>query len=1529
MTAHKEDAGTSRRSSLASTGGQPTLFDAEEYESQSRIRNSKLFDSTTVKSFAMYFGDDIRPLVATNSTWQPVDVLILKFSSLRDLHLRMNTDRDPAAANGEDQASDAEPKTPRADRRKSIASFKSLKFARNRSFGSVKSLKGMLDEWRGKSSNSAASEFSVPASVHEAFEQTVVARTQHILAAVDLRELQQEYTTSRSAGSSFVRYVVQHIMEGLTTMPSPISGFLLMGIKELSRTIPRFDSKLKRIINYLNGEAAKEYAKALIFFDFVIAWDTFRDHVNGFVLSNMYFDREGKRKILFGPRRTKIAALVKQLSVEISLRTDFMVLQSHAIPPAQISAAILRAYITWASVNGFIAWTTPDPTYQVLNDIKTMDRIVIPDDGIFEIAMQPEVIACKEMVYTRIGELTAAKYQPVISSRAWARVKGIPTLAYDLREAWEVAESKETWIGYLTELGGRPTKPLPPSTDIIQTDDSDFQIPRWEEAVHQPIPCVNNFGVDTYGTPRRREVYETLSLSMLELLDKKLLASAKFNVDLVKSNDTHPPLILPDYANLLKTLEGIVHEPTPATQWLLSCTAKAETVTGIWELLEGLKHGRYHVWLPVNVAFILSNESLPYTPVSGIASKRGEDLHFFVAQSVPSYAEVVVHLYFKYAYEWSTSRCIVAEGLIRAQESGSSERVIPISRRLCFQVEDSCPSELLSIIRDSDRVLKDVHDNRALKGRERAYLSEVNKYLFQLAEFYLMEESEYVSRQRQALKAYYIPKNLFEKRMLAYINQCTLNFGGDQSLAAAARWVHEELALRPVTEKTTSDDATDSYMLCYVFRAMWKAIQRVAFEDLLIQLQDTNPFFLPESDQVAVSLEMVTSNPNLLAVFGIKSMIMAQEMHPLLRRIAIADMEKRPFVASHPLDAAKDVGGDVENPDAVELAEKNSVEEEDAPGVLITTRSVANSFIYVYFIFLDIALGLTLNSGIFSTFRMQVQVQETISLTLLIMFPIIGGMMNSVGRTVSYYFYQMSMPCMVAAFNRRLVASVIVFIAFGLLCGGITAYRTHDWILAALSWAYAVIFGIFMVLFAGLILLRNPDDYFFRGLGPQAICQACIFLIPNAFICRFVLDDDTNQYVLMSMYIGAMLVATSFMAYSYSTLATAYLEWPNTVTLPSKDEIVETYVRQHPRPVRVETESADAFGRRTRHWERSAAEWFGSQAENTLRKFQINPDPVFRKRLKNWYWEFQLMTWYIKRSGMKEPKVFSSEWDSTAKQAVEELRKKYTVEKLNRGGILFDNEISAIIFGFLYFLMIFSDRWSVLIATGRPLFLLVSTGAQKDYVQGVIGGTVFLLTASGLLELALSSIFAGHKDMKTVPLGSTKGPMEILLGQRRALQSIYATEARRFVMGMFGIWAVISGIMAAVAFSMQRHDLFWNYLLSSAGFVGLLLGLFNKLFVISMEATLSAFLAIGLILGTLISAFMVRHFDRTDYSTFALIISGWLFAIGCIASQALERMQNFYYGLHICECHLSSDWRLRQATHNTLSSAFTHNFRSA
>ncbi|KAJ3039974.1 hypothetical protein HK097_002687, partial [Rhizophlyctis rosea] len=854
------------------------------------------------------------------------------------------------------------------------------------------------------------------------------------------------------------------------------------------------------------------------------------------------------------------------------------------------------------------------------------------------------------------------------------------------------------------------------------------------------------------------------------------------------------------------------------------------------------------------------------------------------------------------------------------------------------QVNESVPSTLLEIIRDEPKKRARIWTEEGLTPETAAYLISIGEYLMALSNWKLIHYEEYQDHQKLLAQSGYAPANPFESHMNTLIGTSTLSAQSSTRLLTLSRGIASELKKRGalVPSSPMLGGPQETYALCYLFSVFWKSCRWCAFGELEGSLLGKNPGFLPEGDQVAVCVEMTTTQSNLTTLFDLTSLQMSAGLH---KRVRERFRRERKMVAKREEDRKGTGDG---NGEVGEGWDEEEGEVEDSSTVAFK-KSIVNAYIFVYPILLDIVLIMAMGSGIFSGSAGFV-VQEACSLVFLVMFPIIGAVINSVGRSVTYYFYQKSIPLMIGAFYRRFAAATIIFVSSGVVLGAVTYWMFDDDIYAVFAFLYAVSFGMFMLFFSALLILRNPDEYFYKSAGPVAVMKAIAILVFNALMCKFfVFDQSPHNNVIWGLHIAALVVSSSYMAWRFTGITAEYLQWPKRVVVTPKSEILALYEKHVPRPTYLEAGDADKevdsekLDRMVRRWERSATEWFSGRMREALRDITKDSEPIVRARVGQWFWENMLMKWYLERSGIPEPKKFSSEWDGVLKQAVAEMKKKFQVEKANRGDILFKNEIPAITFGFLYFVMIFADRWSILFVTGRAVSFFPTDKIGSQYMYGGLTGVIYLLLSSGLLELTLARFYAAHRKISMLAVSESGSPNDIFDRYRKALQKLYTRELWMFLLSALPIFLLATIIVALYGWFTRQYALISAYGISAAGYTGLLVGLFQKLFIAQQEALVNIWMLVGNVVAIGGTGALIYILDDEQMGIFASAIAGWFFAFACFGARYYEKHQSVHYRVHITPALTSSGQRLiggkysssaEQARHEHVRNLFAHRKKS-
>ena len=156
-------------------------------------------------------------------------------------------------------------------------------------------------------------------------------------------------------------------------------------------------------------------------------------------------------------------------------------------------------------------------------------------------------------------------------------------------------------------------------------------------------------------------------------------------------------------------------------------------------------------------------------------------------------------------------------------------------------------------------------------------------------------------------------------------------------------------------------------------------------------------------------------------------------------------------------------------------------------------------------------------------------------------------------------------------------------------------------------------------------------------------------------------------------------------------------------------------------------------------------------------------------------------------------------------------------QQLNRGGILFNFEKHAAVFGWMYFFLIFIDRW-ITALSGNGIFVFFADRViSADYTFGVGWATIFMLLSAGTFEINLASISFAERAWDSARLGLYD--KEGLVKARRLQKRLfYRAELMRFMSVVLVIFAITSAFVLALSVDMDVDSLIF-YAIGVAGYV--------------------------------------------------------------------------------------------------------------
>ncbi|KAJ3029686.1 UNVERIFIED_CONTAM: hypothetical protein HDU68_011402 [Siphonaria sp. JEL0065] len=1372
----------------------------------------------------------------------------------------------------------------KAGSRSSVHSGKRPKSSRIKSFlGMMDVRKGSLGNFEGNDDDNSPMNY---------LRQVLISRTKYQIAEVDVLSLYKLYIAKRATLGlmTFAMFMLQEITEDFTALGMAMSGFFFNNCVAVYEQFPGLEVALAALFKALRETwIFTESPVVLLLDEFGMdCLDHLRDNLNGLVLSNVLLDFDGNVRIRENADRAIFEKQIKALKMEISMRKDFSVFSVECVESV-VSFHVLNHAIKFFIGNNFKFWISKTVGMNSVFDIAPTKHLVVSTD-MLEISTAVSVLSLQKLAEQTYTDLVDNGY--LNHEISPAHLHRIITTLKPSSDFWKIHHALFSGLraqDFAPALYQRV--PFPESPSIGQLDPSiNTAITNLLDSItHQPHLSFSSsskkqgiqhthFGVTT--NPSRQSRLGDLVLKVLwDLKSKNLLAAARYNLDLGSDTENYAPM----FVNMIALLEGLTNAETatPAAKWVLSLLdgeTQLQAVLAIRMLLDGLKKDVVRVWLGTKVAFIPKDkaakegEAVDYDPIWALTDERDEQLFIFVSDGHPCLEEAVLHSFLKHR-GFKRGVCGVLEALVSAQKNKNPEFNIPVPLRIVHEIKAAYRSKLLSFVRNSGDVIQSIEKNAITNG-EAEYLKNVALYVNKCVEYILVTQEAFTDTMKTMLEKEYAPSNLAEEELVEYFGKQTRPEHGLNTVNHMCAGLEKLLR-----QFVVSGERDLSYVLCCLAFTIRKAFRRCAYLELELAITDMSTQILPEKDQVAVCLEMATTQTTLQEIFCLSSIQLAPAFHAVQR--------------------AKLMHEDHNNAMEEEDLFLNPEDDQYKNADFGMGRLIANSYIYIYPILVDIVLNAILANGLFSSNRMDSETVQASSIAFLVSFPFVGALMNSFGRTMSFYFYQMSISVMIAAVSHRLVASISFLIFVGLLVSlCIFVLVTHDWVLIAMGFVYPMIFGLYMIMYAVLVAFRDPAVAFYKSPGPLTCAQSIIFLILPPLIAKFAFQDESHSKIVWAIYLGNMALTVCFMFYRYGSISREFLEWPSKIKITSKDYILKVYDGVVKKPVKEDdNEAPEETDRKLRLWERGASDWFSDRLEYALKNPVLGMDERIKERIRQFKWERPLMAWFMQRSAVAPStiKTFSAEWDALAKQAVETLSRKYQVDKLNRGALLFQLESPAIVFGFLYFVIIFIDKFAALIATGT-----VSINISNLSTEGIAFATIYLLLASGFLELTILACSERINQFKYSSAASVENPQSLISQYQEYTDNIYRTELKKFALRAFFILSFVSGIVGVRAYLTDSvYSVFWTYGIACANFTGLLVGLFNKMFVTTDEHLLNKFLAGSIFAGLVISSTLIRVLKDERYVLLATGLGCWGFAICCLVVRFHERVRSPYYDISI------------------------------
>ena len=1392
-----------------------------------------------------------------------------------------------------------------------------------------------------------------------------------IIGFIDITRYIQKY----SKPSSFARLIKHNLKPIVKDFNIKPDGIAIFGLPELRLICS--EEECIEFIEHLRGYFQNVILVADV--DDLTIFKKVRDTIDGAFLKSSIFFPDGSQKTRHDLPTAGYLDYLTELKNEINNKADFMVFDVEVLPPFvgnHKEYILMHKVIEWIGQYNFLGSVVHTNEMNDPKDVRPLAYLKIADDNVFEYVNSEQIKKTKKAIEGLVLKLDPYEYP--ITPATWEPVLNAVNFPPIIGDRFKnVTNSKrEDFSDTIFP------KPIPPKVPLIaelqkvnQNDTGEVTVKKQRAPIQRPnrdnlnlggslrihhsvsfknrknkpvaekekvynitrVTGMNYIGI-SYDMKRTSEINMNIARVLFRLLTKKLLSPVRYSID-VPSNEYTPA-----FNKMIDTLDEMIEKPSRCIRYMENSVFKDKNITSIFQQLkDDLLSNRVEVLTVTSGSLRLIEENpLPYKPVIAIGGEVQEEpntLYIFVSETVPNVLEAVIHIYCKQKFVLSTQQCVIMESAVIGQTQKKCK--LPISERIIWQLENLSYSEKIDLVRRTQKVIDTIEHSKvaATNKQETVYAVEIAKYVKQYCNYLLIKKQNYEDRLTQATYEGFLPTSVFEEEVAQFIAWATLDPIGPDLMNEYCRCIE-----KVVVDKYFKSDSPYSVCLCYLFYAFWKGCRRVAWMNLYSSLLDINSLYLEDADQVAVGMEMTTTQSNMNFLYDLNSHQLSKAMHALLRsrgkRIPLGNYENQ-------------------------LNQTYTESDHKA-------KTIANAFIFVYPVLVDLLLIKFVGSGIFVSTNLMEGTRNCISLVLLVIFPIVGGIINSIARTCTYYFFQKSMPLMLESFSKRLSSALIVVsIASALLAGGAyymarepiyksdsdfipERYEYNYYYTIPLTFFYAMGFCLYLIFFSILTSIKNPDIFFLKCEGPRsAITGVCILLIP--MLCaKFIFKPGTKNvryektythadielyrdrcivpwksYVLWAIYDVAFFCSVFYMAHMFKKIAHDYIDWPSKLKIPSEEEIQSYFETSHPRPKPFANEPKDVYDKRVLLWNRAARQYYMKEVINNIHSPSFKSQPaIIKQRVTQERWEMELMQWFFLRTGTTiYPEKYSNQWDTMVKGGIIDLKKKYQIEKLNRGDLLFQFESPAIYFGIFYFIFIFIDKWAMFIIRGKPVISIDDSkdlkGANGQYINATLYATIFMLVSSGFLEITLNSLLKYEMENSIQVRMNTHKGKEMFASFKNNSRKIYRTELIKFLTMMFVVLMVVMGIYL---FSLSSGSLetVMLFLLVTLGFSGFLLGLFHKLFFKSQDTeVLLNKVMVVIIVVTIAIPSIGRIFTENHkvpwYVGITTSLGGIFFGITCIWLYFRETYSNVHYTTTLAPHLASSGQRFINDSHDSLA----------
>eukprot|EP00124_Ichthyophonus_hoferi_P002376 Ihof_evm5s159 gene=Ihof_evmTU5s159 len=1290
-----------------------------------------------------------------------------------------------------------------------------------------------------------------------------------ILALIDLREF------SGGRKSHFCDFTKQFTDTVLAN--NLYGGVVLRGVDEATMMYG-----VMVVASVIQGLTLKHRESIFLIEDGLQVFDQIADFINGVVLVNPTMFPNGRfRPRYYGEESEKFDNFMTKLNTEIAIRTDFIAFALEVVrnPP---SAELQANFVSWAESLSFVGWISSDPTLTTTIDIKPL-KLQLTKGGVMGMLDAERVLTYYDEVKRFHGKLPAL-----------IETQTPPSLPPS--DGWDNFLSRVKLNPQLFQFIPSLNIPVPrvwSQAIHIKLVDKELKLPTLPENVDfRPWPSAITRGQRPIGEHRldpRQEDQMLVSLSFLQgeghlqnIADTIMLEVPPKSFTQVE-NSTVPTSDV-SFLEIQNCIKDILENPTLATQAILEMFDDRVS-SDLLVLTSGLESKYIKVWIASKRAFFFKNEMEERIETPSVATQiaaqfAGEnrylamfedspnETNIYVATDHPCLPEAVLHCYFK-SRGYTPAECILLEVLFIAQKTkGTVNPLSLVPKRIEWQLKQATYEELGEYILNTHNSIRRIEANTELTDTHKMFFQSLTAHILRQSRWRLLDElNDTMEAEQHVADMMSNPNSEVEKEFEDLFGQATIRTG-------AKALVFD--CLKSIMDAMAADDNSNfeyTLRLAYLHILVHSTFQRVALKEICLKVMQKNPLPLPEEDQVTVGVEMLVSRDKIKSLFNLSSNQLGVSVFQHIRSKVVK---------------SEIIGGSAES----------QSEKLEGGGSGDFFKRLSSGMFFTVPALLDLVLIMFTGSGVFSSKSMSGPALNMVNLSFLVVFSTMGGIMNSVARVCAYYFSQYSVPLMLAASVRRFTMGLILSVLFSIATFiSITISRNVLW--GIFSFCYTLTFSVFLIFMSSLFIMQTGNDYVVASAGPRCVMYAMLALL-FPMVISIVLENvyftPENQFDVIYIYYGVMFFATVYLIYSYRWVGAMWAGWPNSIHITKVADIEKLYANVVAKPKRREGESLTDHGKREKRWERRSRNYFMmilGERLNNKQPFKRNqkleegdPMQIIEDRLAQEKMEKILMAWYLMRTGQTKHPWASFQWDVLLKQALGDIKKKFSVEKLNRGGLLFAFEAQAIAFGWMYFFLIFIDRW-VTLFSGNGIFVVLPGAVSVSYSFGLGWATIFMLLSAGTFELNLASISYTEASWNSARLG-LHDKEGLLNARKRQKSDFYYNELKRFIGALLIVFIITSGCIIGLGLVRGLPNLgeaVKFYLIATSGYFGLLFGLFHKLFMSNKDAQVNAGLFLGCVLGLGTGLGLVIGMKDVSFAVSGLVVGGWIFGGSCVFLQ--------------------------------------------